>query len=415
MTRAVHFKEQYYTTRRALFMALEGGHTEHFPSRLFDYAMTVLILANLTCIALESVPSIAAAYGDYLVAFDMVSVAIFTTEYVLRLWVAMEHPLVRAQGPLLGRLRFAVTPMMLIDFIAIAPAYFAAAFQVDTRALRLFRIARFLRLARTSPALATLGLVIVNERRALAGTVLMILGLSFMSATAMHLAEGHVQPEKFGTIPDAMWWAITTLTTVGYGDAYPVTALGRMIGAATMVMGLGMFALPIGILSTGYLEEIRRRDFVVTWAMVARVPLFSRLDAVSISEIMRILNAKVVRRGEVITHMGETATAMYFVSSGEVELRLPEGSAVLTDGDFFGEMSLMRTVRRVGTARALSRADLLVLEAHDFEALLARRPELRIRILETARGLIASGILPSGDIVPEETHHHPKPSGSPKE
>lgn len=224
--------------------------------------------------------------------------------------------------------------MMLIDFIAIAPAYFAAAFQVDTRALRLFRIARFLRLARTSPALATLGLVIVNERRALAGTVLMILGLSFMSATAMHLAEGHVQPEKFGTIPDAMWWAITTLTTVGYGDAYPITALGRMIGAATMVMGLGMFALPIGILSTGYLEEIRRRDFVVTWAMVARVPLFSRLDAVSISEIMRILNAKVVRRGEVITHMGETATAMYFVSSGEVELRLPEGSAVLTDGDF---------------------------------------------------------------------------------
>lgn len=214
----------------------------------------------------------------------------------------------------------------------------------------------------------------------------MILGLSFMSATAMHLAEGHVQPEKFGTIPDAMWWAITTLTTVGYGDAYPITALGRMIGAATMVMGLGMFALPIGILSTGYLEEIRRRDFVVTWAMVARVPLFSRLDAVSISEIMRILNAKVVRRGEVITHMGETATAMYFVSSGEVELRLPEGSAVLTDGDFFGEMSLMRTVRRVGTARALSRADLLVLEAHDFEALLARRPELRIRILETARG-----------------------------
>lgn len=369
--------------RHRLYEILEAGHSENWRARAFDVAMTVLILANLVAVALESVPSIVAEYDAAFDVFDAVSVAIFTIEYVLRLWVSIEHPLVRHYGPVMGRLRFAVRPMMIIDLLAFAPFYLSAFVTFDTRVLRLFRIFRFMRLARTSPALTTLGRVVYTERRALAGTVLMIFGLAFICATLMYLIESDAQPDKFGTIPLSMWWAMTTLTTVGYGDAIPMTVPGKMLASMVMVLGLGMFALPIGILSTGYLEEIRRRDFVVTWAMVARVPLFSRLDAAGVSEIMRILRAKVVRRGEVITARGERADAMYFVTSGEIELILPNEKVKLTDGDFFGELALLQQVKRSGTARALTRADLLVLEAEDFSDLMDRKPDLRERI-ETA-------------------------------
>jgi voltage-gated potassium channel len=353
--------------------------------------MTVLILANLVAVALESVPSLAAQYQLGFSTFDTISVMIFTVEYVLRLWASYEHPMVRQYGAFMGRVRFAMRPIMLIDLLAFAPFYLSAFIDVDTRFLRLFRIFRFLRLARTSPALTTLGRVVYNERRALAGTVLMIVGLAFICATLMYLVEGDTQPDKFGTIPDSMWWAMTTLTTVGYGDAIPVTVAGKMLGGMTMVLGLGMFALPIGILSTGYLEEIRRRDFVVTWAMVARVPLFSRLDAIEVSEIMRILRAKMVRRGEIITARGEQANAMYFVTSGQVELTIPGEKVTLADGDFFGELSLLQQAKRSGTARAVTRSDLLVLEADAFATLLDLRPELRERIEQTVAELFGGG------------------------
>ncbi len=107
------------------------------------------------------------------------------------------------------------------------------------------------------------------------------------AATLMYLAERHVQPDKLGTIPDAMWWAIVTLGTIGYGDVVPVTAVGKMIAGFTIFLGLIMVALPVGIIASAFADEVHRRDFVVTWAMVARVPLFSGLDATEIADIMR--------------------------------------------------------------------------------------------------------------------------------
>jgi voltage-gated potassium channel len=382
--------------RRWVYDILEAGHSETWQARTFDIAMTALITANLLAVALESVPFIAVEHHEALAIFAAASVAIFTVEYGLRLWVSVEHPMVRQFGPVAGRLRFALRPIMLVDLLAFAPFYLAPFLGVDTRVLRLFRIFRFLRLAQTSPALTTLARVVYNERRALAGTVVMIFGLAFLCATAMYLIEGDEQPDRFGTIPLSMWWAMTTLTTVGYGDAVPITAAGRILASMVMVLGLGMFALPVGILSSGYVEEIRRRDFVVTWAMVARVPLFSRLDAAGVGEIIRILRAKTVRRGEIIAARGERADAMYFVSSGQIELILPSEKITLGDGDFFGELSLLQHVRRVGTARAMARTDLLVLDADDFERLLDRSPSLRTRITETADDLFGERVV--GDV-----------------
>ena len=124
-------------------------------------------------------------------------------------------------------------------------------------------------------------------------------GATLISATLIHLAEREAQPDKFGTIPDAMWWSIVTLGTIGYGDVVPITPLGKLVAAMTILWGIVMIALPVGIVATAFSEQIHRRDFVVTWGMVARVPLFSGLDAAAIADIMRLLRAQTVEAGEV--------------------------------------------------------------------------------------------------------------------
>src|SRR5438045_1936636 len=135
----------------------------------------------------------------------------------------------------------------------------------------MFRSMRFLKLARYSPGMRSLLDALYAERRALFGCFVILLGAALISATAMHLVEQHAQPQKFGTIPDAMWWAIVTLGTIGYGDVVPITPLGRLVAGVTIFGGLIMIALPVGIIATAFAEEIHRRDFVVTWGMVAQI------------------------------------------------------------------------------------------------------------------------------------------------
>ena len=199
-----------------------------------------------------------------------------------------------------------------------------------------------------------------------------------LSATAMHFVEHDVQPDKFGTIPDAMWWAIVTLTTVGYGDAFPVSPLGKVVASLTAVMGLVMLAMPVGIIATAFSQEIHRREFVVTWSMLARVPLFSGLDAAEIAEIMNALRAQTVRGGGVVLHPHEPAHSLYFVASGEVELVEPDGSRRLDEGCYFGELCLTEIAAAESgiAARATVATKLLVLDPADFRLLMLRHPEL---------------------------------------
>lgn len=153
----------------------------------------------------------------------------------------------------------------------------------------------------------------------------------------MHLAEHDAQPEKFGTIPDAMWWAVVTLTTVGYGDVVPITPLGKVIAGVIAIMGLGMLALPVGIIATSFAEVIHRRDFVVTWGMVSRVPLFRDLDADDVAQIMRFLRSNTAVPGEIIVRRGEIGHSMYFIAAGQIELDRPHHQkSILNEGDFLG-------------------------------------------------------------------------------
>ncbi len=148
------------------------------------------------------------------------------------------------------------------------------------------------------------------------------MGAALFSATAMHMAEGKVQPDKLGTIPDAMWWAIVTLGTIGYGDVVPVTAAGRLVATGTIMSSLIIMALPIGIIANAFAQQLHRRDFVVTWTMVSRVPLFAGLSASDVGDILKLLIARRVDAGEIIARRGAEADSMVFIVKGEVEITL---------------------------------------------------------------------------------------------
>jgi voltage-gated potassium channel len=230
-----------------------------------------------------------------------------------------------------------------------------------------------------------------------------LLGATLVAASIMHVIERHAQPDKFGTIPDAMWWAIVTLGTIGYGDVVPVTVLGRLVAAVTIFVGLIMVALPIGIVATAFADEIHRRDFVVTWGMVARVPLFAELQATDIAEIMRLLHAQQAEAGDVIARRGESAHSMYFIAAGEVEIELKHERVRLGAGQFFGEIAALRRTRRTATVTAVTRTSLLMLEAHDLHVLMDREPRIAERIREVARTRLGGDVVTrKGDLVMEE-------------
>ena len=287
-----------------------------------------------------------------------------------------------------ARLKYALSPAGIVDLVAVLPFWFAFVLPPDLRVMLVFRMVRFLKIARYSPAMRSLLDVLYRERRALFGCLVITLGTSLVAASLMHLAEGHVQPDKLGTIPDAMWWAIVTLGTIGYGDVVPITALGKVIAAGTVFLGLIMMALPVGIIATAFADEIHRRDFVVTWGMIARVPLFAELEAGDIADIMQLLRAQVAEAGQVIVREGEPAHSMYFIAAGEVEVALKKQRLRLGVGQFFGEVAVLRRARRSATVTALTRANLLVLAAPDLHALMSRDPRIAVRIkdvMEKAR------------------------------
>ncbi len=291
----------------------------------------------------------------------------------------------------------------MIDLLAVLPFWLALVVPLDLRMVLVFRIVRFLKLARYSPAMRSLLDALYAERRALFGCFVILIGATLFAASIMHVLERDVQPDKFGTIPDAMWWAIVTLGTIGYGDVVPVTMLGRVVASLTIFVGLIMVALPIGIVSTAFADEIHRRDFVVTWSMVSRVPLFAELRASEIADIMRLLRAQQVEPGAIIARRGEPAHSMYFVAAGEVEIELKEQHIRLGPGHFFGEVAALRRARRSATAVATARTSLLVLDAHDLHALMEREPRIAERIRDVVRSRIGRDIVtPRGDMVTEE-------------
>jgi voltage-gated potassium channel len=239
------------------------------------------------------------------------------------------------------------------------------------------------KLVRYSPGLASLERVISNARQALLSVLLGFGILLLLAASLAYLLERSTQPDAFGSIPAALWWAIVTMTTTGYGDVVPQTVLGRMLSGIVMISGIAVIALWAGILATGYFEETRRREFLRTWDLVAKVPFFHDVGAAVIADVAQLLRPRDYPAGAVIVRRGERGDCMYFVASGEVAIRVSPESIRLGPGDFFGELALLTGDPRNATVVALRQCTLLRLDIVDFRQLLGRQSELA-RIIRAA-------------------------------
>ena len=373
-------RERTRALRQRVYMALEQGPVGERLAVFTDRALMALIIVNLIAVALESVPDIGARYT---LAFDVIeyfSLVVFTIEYGLRLWGAVEHGPHQHLTSMGARLKYALSAAGLIDLASVLPFWLNLVTPDDFRFVLVFRMVRFFKIARYSPAMRSLLDVLYRERRALFGCLVITLGAALVAAALMHFAEGDVQPKKLGTIPDALWWSIVTIGTIGYGDVVPITALGKLIAVGTIFMGLVLMALPIGIIATAFSEQIHRRDFIVTWGMIAKVPLFAELDAAEIADVSELLRAQLVEAGEVIVREGDRAHSMYFIAAGEVEVAIGKKKVKLEVGQFFGEVAVLKNERRSSTATALRRTNLLVLAAQDLHALMQRDPRIAGRI-----------------------------------
>jgi voltage-gated potassium channel len=244
-------------TRHRTWEFLEATKEGDAAGRAFGIFILILIFLNVIAVVLQSEPSLDRRFSAQFYAFELFSVAVFSIEYSGRLWSCVENR--RFAHPLLGRLRFVFTPLAIVDLVAIVP-FFAGLTSVDlrfVRALRLVRLARIAKAGRYVTALRLFGKVFRAKREELiliSGLVLMLL---VMAASIMYFAENEAQPEKFSSIPASMWWAVATLTTVGYGDVYPITAVGKIAGALVAILGIGFFALPTAIIGSGFVEAIQ--------------------------------------------------------------------------------------------------------------------------------------------------------------
>jgi voltage-gated potassium channel len=397
----VHSLHRVSRIRKRLYGALEGSDVGL--GAAVQWGLIALVVVTLLATILESVPRLEAAYGQIFDAIECTALVVFSAEYVARLWTAVEHPPWRRFGTLRSALHFAASPAGIIDLAAVAPFWLAFIVTADLRALLVVRLLRFFKLTRYSPAMRSLLEALYTERRALVGCFVILCGATLIAAALMHLAEGAAQPDKFGTIPDAMWWAIVTLGTIGYGDAVPITVAGRLIAGLTIFVGLLMIALPVGIVATAFANEVHRRDFVVTWGQVAKIPLFSELSALQIADVMRILRAQKVDKGTIIARRGEPAHSMYLIVDGEVEIKLRHRPVRLGSGDFFGEVAALKQSRRSATIVALRPTRLLALDSSDLRSLMDREPQIATLIWDAARSRLGSELdKAAGDLAETE-------------
>jgi voltage-gated potassium channel len=249
--------------RRARLFAYDLLHSPEINTRLEHFVRTtisVLIVLSITAVVLESVEEIHNAIHPQLLMLEWFSVGVFSLEYILRLWSVVE--IEKFRHPIFGRLRYFFSFFALVDLLAILPFFLPRLIHVDLvmlRGLRLIRLLRVLKLGRYSTSLGILSRIFRKKREELAVSMLVISLILLMSSALMYYLEHQVQPDKFPNIPSALWWGVATLTTVGYGDIFPVTALGKLCASIIALLGIGLVALPSGIIVSGFVEEMQHR------------------------------------------------------------------------------------------------------------------------------------------------------------
>ncbi|WP_320127766.1 ion transporter [uncultured Sphaerochaeta sp.] len=244
-----------------IYEIMEKAKSRDIPSLIFDWTLVTLISLNVLSVILESFSSLKKQYEHFFSIFELVSVVIFTIEYFLRIWTSnLKYP---RKTKVLSALAFIFSGMAIIDLLSILPFYIPLATSIDLRVLRVLRLTRMLRIlkiGRYSASMALIGRVLKRSKSDLIVTLFVTFLLLLLASSLMYYVENPVQPDKFPNIVASAWWTIVTLTTVGYGDVYPITVLGKVLGGIIALLGIGLVALPTGIISSGFMEEIRLKN-----------------------------------------------------------------------------------------------------------------------------------------------------------
>jgi len=252
--------------RQRLFLILRYASVKDKTAALaFSWLMTLMVLINVVAVILESVPEIDHKYQQAFAWFDAFSILFFSVEYLLRVWTAAENHRSGLDTATRRRLHYMLGFHGVIDLIAILPFFLQSLLPgLDLRVLRIIRILRILKLSHYSTALEDLIASIYAERDSFISALYLLALTILIASCLMYYAEHRLQPAQFGTIPDAMWWAIVTITTVGYGDAVPVSGYGKFIGAVTALSGVFTVALLTGIVASAFATRVRRQEIEFT-------------------------------------------------------------------------------------------------------------------------------------------------------
>lgn len=349
-------------------------HTDDPPARVTPPAPPVLRVvkyvalgAGLAAMMAMTVPALRTGLAPWLAAVLWCCLAFFVAEFAVKLRTRFRDGDAGA---------YVSSGDGVIDALAVLPVPIALLAGIQAETAWLFGALWVFKLAAAVPGLSMLGRIVKMEARPLASVFIIFLIVLLLAGVALHLLERAGQPERFGSLPLSMWWAVTTLSTTGYGDAVPETFLGRMAAGMVMISGLAVFGLLTGILATGFATEHRRREFIRNWDLVTAVPFLRNLDAPAIIELTRMLRHLDLPERSVVVRRGRPGDCMYFIASGEVEVKVEPHPIRLGAGSFFGEFALLEGGPRSATVTTTMQSTLLILDVTDFRAFTAHHPAL---------------------------------------
>jgi len=321
-------------------------------------------VAGIAAVVIGTLPTLPAVWTDRCTVVVLALSVFFALEFLGRLMTAER------------RLGYLLSFYGCIDLAVALVVPFALLVGLLPAEERLLAMGWILKVVRYTPAFGLIGRVLRNEGQSLLSVGAAFGILLLLTATGEYLLERSAQPDAFGSIPEALWWAIVTQTTTGYGDVYPRTVAGRFLAGVVMIGGIGLFALWAGVLANGFARELRRQEFLRSWDLVARLPMFSRLGASTIAEVAHLLKVEEVPSGVRIVTEGQAGDSMFFIADGEVEVRTKRGPVSLGEGEFFGEVALLSGRPRNASGVAVRRCRLLRLDVADFRNLAVSNPEL---------------------------------------
>lgn len=246
----------YSQIKIKILKIINTDNENYLPSKLFDILIIILIITSIISVILSTFNDVPAILSNLISKIETISIIIFTCEYVLRVWTA---DLLYNCGKIKSRLRYIFSFMAIVDLLAIMPFYLPFITKIDLRslrALRLFRMVRIFKLNRYTSALNSVVNVLNKKKEQLISSIFVVMVLMVISSILMYYCEHDAQPDVFDNAFSGLWWAIATLTTVGYGDIFPITVFGKIISAFLALLGIGLVAVPTGIISSGFSEEL---------------------------------------------------------------------------------------------------------------------------------------------------------------